>query len=561
MFERIKVNAKGRQLVAVVALLFVVLNVQYSIGQDKPRDKNPASAKLLSEFGIEASAEGIKAYLVSLVPAGDDRVEIANRLIEKLSAADYLVREQATKDLISLPGISVATLASLGDKLSSPEGKYRLKAIIVARTDRSRSQAQYTILNQIKSESLTGMASPIIAAFPYLEPDGFVRKACSAAIEASATAEDSELLRSVLGDEENPVVLRAGCLAAMSRIQPEEALDIANRLNGQSGELGLEVAKILVENNQRSSLDALLVLLDDKDPRIKFLSFNVIRKVTGLRFEGNYLDDPKSISDAKSKTKSWLSENAEMEIDFQWPKSIRLGRRLISHYDTSEVVELDESSEVVWSVKIKSPFCCIGLPNGHRMIVQYVDKKLIEYDASGKEVRKMELPSTTSGFCRKPNGEIWLAAGQGGGKIYKFSSEGKKLKEFDLGGTPTSVEVGLNGNLVCALYKDSRIVELDNEGKIVKSIAVKASAYHAQPLSSGNFLVSYPGEGRIIEYDPDGKVVWEHDCEKNSYRAQEFEDGSIVFTDSEGYHRINRAGETIEVQRLTAGSINYSFSY
>ena len=568
MIERTKVNVKGRQLVCVIALLFGVLVGQCSFGQDKKpdnkgkkSDKKSADSKLLSEYGIEATEAGIKEYLVSLVPVDDDQIQKANQLIGKLSAPDYLVRERATKKLIALSGISTQTLKPLGDNLSSPEAKFRFRGILAARSDKSRSQAQYILLSQIKAEKFPWMAALVVNAFPYLEPDGFVRRASSAAIEASATAEDIELLRRALNDAENPSVLRAGCLAGISRVKPDEALASANRLVGQSGALGIEVAKILVQNKQPHSVDALLSLLEDEDAKTKFLAFNVIRGITGLRFEGNYLSDAKSVAEATAKTKTWMLENADKEIDFNWPKSFRLGRRLVCRYDSGKVVELDESNKVVWSIEANNPFCCLGLPNGHRLVVLYVNKKMIEYDASGQEVKKIDLPTTTSGFCRLPSGEFWVAGGQGGNKIAKLSEEGKKVKEFDVKGTPTSIEVGNNGNLVCALYGNGKIVELDGEGKVVKSITVKGKPYHAQPLASGNYLVAFPVDGRIVEYAPDGKLVWEYDCEKNSYRAQELEDGSIVFSDINGFHRVSRAGNTIETKSWPSGSINYSFSY
>jgi len=499
--------------------------------------------------------------LAALVPQGNDRLEQAKLLFEKLSDPDYHVRQQATKDLYSLSGVSLSTLKSFEDKLASPEGKYRLKTVIAARSESGLSQIQYVALNQIKMGNLTGMSPLIVEAFPYLEPEDFVLKGASAAIESSATEADAEMFGRVISDSKNLNWLRAGCLGALSRIKPKAAQDAASRLVGQSGELGLEVAKVLVHDNQISSIDALLALLSDKNIKVKFFAFNVIQGITGLSFEGNYLADNKSVSKAKAQVKTWLLENSDKQISFRWPKNLRLGRRLICRYESGEVLELDESNNVVWTQKAKNPFCCLGLPNGSRFVVEYASKNVLEYDASGKEVRRISLPATSSGICVQPNGEIWVAAGQGDDKLYKLSPKGKTLQKFVLEGKPTSVEVGLSGNLVCALYKDKRVVEVDSAGKIVKSIPVKGDPYHAQPLSSGNYLVAFPVEGRITEYAPDGKMVWTHDCAKNSYRAQELEDGTIMFGDANGIHRINRGGEKIEAKSFDSGEIHYSYSY
>ena len=167
-----------------------------------------------------------------------------------------------------------------------------------------------------------------------------------------------------------------------------------------------------------------------------------------------------------------------------------------------------------------------------------------------------------SGLCRLPNGNLMIAAGQNDSQLFELDPKGNKVKTFTVKGTPTSVEVGLNGNVVCALYKKHEVVELDDTGKIIKSFKVEGAPYHATPLKNGNYLVAFARDKKIVEYDPAGNEIWKFDCATGSYRAQELEDGTIVFTDSKGAHHINRKGEEIKFTDLSvSGKIHYSHSF
>lgn len=524
-------------------------------------DSGSDRADLLSPFGIESSRSGIEAYLESLLGDVENQREIAERLVGRLSDRSYAIREQATRELIAIPTLRISILKSLGSTLTSREGQYRLEMVIDARKEQSQSRVQFAVFRTIELENMTGLTPSIIESHRCLEADDFVQRAARTAIEVSSTPQDLELLQKVLSDVDRPVALRAGCLAALSRIEPERALQRASDLVGQSGVLGLEIARILVEKNRPESLDALVNLLDDGNSRVKFTALESIRQTTELTFANNALRDAESVSRAKEEIESWRIENADREIEYRWPKSIRLGRRLLSQYSKGRIVELDESGEIIWSVKAKSPFACIGLPNGHRLVVLYSSNKVVQYDSDGAKVGEfVGLPGCPTGLCLESDGNLWVAAGQSGDQILKFSPEGKKVKTLKVAGKPTSIEIGINGNFVCAMYGDNRIVELNSAGKVVHTTTVKEFPYHAQPLSNGNFLVAFPKVGEIAEYTRDGKLVWEHRCEQDCYRAQRLEDGSIVFADAKGVHRIGRDGKTIEFKDI-GGKYNYLFSY
>ena len=534
---------------------------QKSTSQKKSLAKDLPGRKLLKEHGIEPTVQGIEKYFDSLLPR-QEPVEVATRIAERLSDSEYSIREKATAKLRALSGVSIATLKTLRSTMKSPEARYRLKSIIDERSLQNRSQLQYAALNLIAQEELAGLIPSIIKSESFLEPDSFIQLAISKAIGISSTPDDVELLKQVLKDGSSSPASRVGSLTGLTRVAPETALDLARDLVDQTGLLGLEVARTLVESKDLASFDKLAGLLEDKNFNVRVTALNKIRSLTGLSFENNYLANEASVSVVRKQVKTWLSENEGKEINYHWSALNKLGRRLVTDYSKGVITEFDQSGKVTWKLNVNHPFACMGLPNGHRLIAHYVGNKLVEYDENGKEIRSFEFPGTASGFCLQDDGVVWVAAGQNGNQIMQYSPEGKQLKSFVVDGTPTSIEIGNNGNLVCALYDKNQIVELDTDGKIQRTIKAKGKPYHAQPLANGNFLVALYAINTVAEIDPNGKIVWQHKCAQSCYRAQELEDGSISFADAKGVHRVNRSGIKIESLDLeSGGKIYYSFSY
>ena len=559
--QKIKVKSQIDDL-QIPAYLFQPLKLptEKKLPAESPTKDLP-SRKLLKEHGIEPTVQGIEKYFDSLLP-NQEMLNVVTRIAEALSDPKYAIREKATAELKALPGVSISTLKTLQSSLKSSEARYRLKIIIDARLAQYHSHIQHVVLKLVAKEKIVGLVPSIIKSNSFFETDSFAESTISNAIGISATPNDVELLKRVLEDANNSPALRVGSFAGLSRVAPETALELAKDLVDEPGQLGLEVAKTLVQNKELASFDKLAGLLEDENFRVRVSALNTIRTMTGLSFKNNYLSNEASVSEVRKQVKKWLSENKDKEINYLWPVSNKLGRRLVTDYSNGAITEFDQSGKEIWNHKAPHPFTCMGLPNGHRLIVHYIANQLVEYDADGKEIRRFRFPNSASGFCRQDDGAIWVAAGQSGNQVVKYSPKGKKLKSFVVDGTPTSVEIGNNGNLICALFEKNQIVELDQDGKIQKTIKVKGKPYHAQPLTNGNFLVALNRINTVAEIDSNGKIVWQHKCDKNCYRAQQQEDGSIAFTDAKGFHRVNRVGKEIESRGIASGGkLYYSFNY
>lgn len=527
--------------------------------------RTSAYSSLLANYGIEPTKEGLLNYLTSL-KTDDALRERAKTLISQLSAEDYLVREKSTRMLKSLSGITVTLIESVKDEVNTTtEGRYRLKAIIAAKIEQNSAQIQFAVLRQIAASKIEGLTPALISVSSQLEKQSFVMRAFEDAIPATSSTDDIELLKENFRNSSPNSSLKTGCLKALVQVAPAVALKFAKENKEKTkGRFGLEIAKILLENKRSEAFDVLIELIRDKDSKTRITALNVIRSSSGLKLAGNYLQDEKSINAAVDESTVWLKNSDPKTIQYVWEiAQVRLGRRLISHYDKNVVVELDESDNITWSASAKKPFTCFGMANGHRLIVEYQAGSIIEYDAEGKEVRRLKnVSKSMSGICVRENGNLIMAAGQNDNQVFEVNPNGDKIETFTVPGTPTSVEIALNGNLVCALYKKNEIVEIDANGKIASSFKVEGAPYHAQPLKNGNYLVAFAKDKKIAEVDSAGNEIWKHDCATGSYRAQELEDGTIVFADSEGTHHITRSGEEVKFTDLSvSGKIHYMHSY
>ena len=538
-----------------------------AVGQDdaeQPAKMDASNKMWLVDNGIDPTPEGMKQYLKSLRP-DESVVEKALVLVAKLSSSEYLVREKATNDLKAMQNLTVSTLRSIDSEFEGkPEGKYRLREVISFKDMQNSAQIQFAILQHIQKSELKGFASNIIASFEYFEPDSFVQNAAGKAIGATATDDDRELLTSLLDDEEQTDQMRAGALSGLLHTAPKSAFEFAAKLKDSTdGVLGLDVARVLVINKNEEAVELLLRLLDDKTIQVRHKSLSILRRLSDGKIEYHSVADDLANEKAAKEIRAWFAENKD-DIEYVWESAkIRLGRFIVSQYDANKVIEFDEAGKVVWSVDLDKPFACFGKPNGHRFIALYSGGVVHEYDQAGKLVKVIKnMPANISGMCFRPNGNILVAAGQSGNVVVEVDAAGKEVKKFKVPGSPTSVEIALNGNLILALYGDSKIAEVDSAGKIVNTIKVGANPYHVSQLENGNYLVTYASSGQLIEYDATGKEIWKLKCENYSYHAQELEDGTISYADSSGLVRVSRNGKkkvTKPMEKI--GTVNYSYSY
>ena len=70
------------------------------------------------------------------------------------------------------------------------------------------------------------------------------------------------------------------------------------------------------------------------------------------------------------------------------------GHVLIPEMDNNRVVEYDADGQNVWEVAVDQPIAAVRLPNGNTLITLMRQKSAIEVDRAGKEVWQFKVEGT-----------------------------------------------------------------------------------------------------------------------------------------------------------------------
>ncbi len=94
-----------------------------------------------------------------------------------------------------------------------------------------------------------------------------------------------------------------------------------------------------------------------------------------------------------------------------WPVNVRtLGGRidvlpdghvLIPERDNNRVVEYDADGQSVWSIPIDQPVAALRLPNGHTVVTLYRENRAVEVDRAGKEVWQFKADTKVTRAFRR----------------------------------------------------------------------------------------------------------------------------------------------------------------
>ena len=218
---------------------------------------------------------------------------------------------------------------------------------------------------------------------------------------------------------------------------------------------------------------------------------------------------------------------------------------------STEIVEMTPAKEVVWRYTSKPKegnkdhvevHAFQRLENGHTMIAESGNGRLIEVDAAGK-IQK-EIPLTLehpnahrdTRMVRKIASGNYLVCHEGDGAVREYDATGKVVWSYklDLAGRPRSGGHGpeghgtevfgairlKNGNTLIAAGNGNRVIEVNPEGQTVWSVEQKelpgitlawVTTLHALP--NGNIIIGNchagPENPQLIEVTRDKQVVWQ----------------------------------------------------
>ena len=504
------------------------------------------AVETLKQHGVEPTFESMEDYLISLHPNEDARVRM-EALVSKLGADDFLVREDATKQLLRMPVVAHDLLekAVQGDDL-----EIRWRASLILRSAESRAaRVLHAVLQVIEEKEIKGLAEPVLEAIPICK-EAYLLQAARRALQATCQGENAELLLRTLNDEAREK--RIAAIEALPVVVGEKAAtDVRPLIEDKDDYVTVAAAVVLANLGQRESLAVFARLLESNELAVRARSGQALRALTGQNFHFVAYDKPEQRMIPVKAWRDWLAAEGKMaKLDYPIKESrILLGRTLICYYGLNKVVELDSSGKQIWEAAVMQPWGCQGLPNGHRLIASYNNSSIVEFDAEGKESWKIDsLPGRPFSVERLENGNT-LVPFYSTNKVAEYSPDKKIVWQIDVDGNPMDAHRLPNGNtLVCLLRKNS-VVEIDRAGKVVWSLDNMFGPRSAQRLENGNTLVSQTNGGKVVEVDGEKNIVWKVDGLNNPFDSQRLPNGNTMIVDNQGIREVDTSGKVVWEQK------------
>lgn len=186
-------------------------------------------------------------------------------------------------------------------------------------------------------------------------------------------------------------------------------------------------------------------------------------------------------------------------------------------YQKNVVALCERDGTVVWRFETRGP------RNGHagHHEVQMLDNGNILYHDDWNVVKEIKLDGTEvwryagadiHAFTRMKNGHTMIAE-SGNQRIIIVDQEGKIVSETPLGedgrGKTRQAEVLENGNYLVSAESPGTVTEYNSQGDIVWEHRVGTRVYGAIRLKNGNTLICSGSGNSILEVTPRNEVVWE----------------------------------------------------
>jgi len=508
-------------------------------------------AATLREHGIKPDAAGLGKYLRQLHPNEGQRREV-RRLIEQLGSDRFTDRESAMRRLTALP-IPPTEALRIAAESGNAEVRFRARTILARVKPRRlvRVVLMHAVFKTIETDKVQGLTAELLRAVTLCD-QRHLQLAVRAAVRAAARPDDASLLREATKDDDKEVVAAAidGLGAALGK---SATGDLRRLLEHKTEEISLAASRALADQGDRTSLARLVKLLSAAALDVRVGAVQTLRQVSHTRHD--YLPYKEALA-RKEAIKRWAAwvEGEGRRAKLHFPlKGVRieLGRTLITIHEQNKVIELDASGKQVWEkTGLKYPFASTGLPNGHRLISCYKGEYVVEYDASGKEVWRTNLSKKPYSVRRLENGNT-LVACVNSNEVLEIRPDGSTEWEITINGGPFDVRRLDSGRTLVALYGGGRVVEVDRAGKVHWEIKGLGHPMGAQRLENGNTLVVEPTEGRVSEWDRGGKIVWQYTDLKSLRSAERLSNGNTLIADDFGVREVDRQGNVMWQKQMT----------
>jgi HEAT repeat protein len=530
--------------------VFVVFSatVLYSAEKLQP---TPAEQSL-ELVGIKTDKELIE-FLQSWLPDSRRTLDVA-KFIKQLGSRSFQEREEATRRLGMFPISPVDELTN-ATKSDNPEVRRRAGNILGRLKNRETISVKIAALETVTHRRIKGLSPLLLKLTPDME-NAYQLSAAISAITVSARSEDITLLKSSL-HVKNHRNIRVAAVRVLSAIQGKESLpDLLKLLSDRDDSVLIAVATGLAKQKHRGCLPVLLKLLEADEITIRVQAAQLLRAISSQRYGFVAYDKPANRKAAIGKWTRWISgtgRTAELKTPSRNLK-VGTGRTLYCVWSKKILIEIDSQGRKLFEAGgFSYIWGCQGLANGHRLAIDFSGKFVVEYDAKGKQVWKIDkLASGPTSVERLANGNTLLAL-PNAGKIIELNRQGKTVWEVDLKGRPTTAQRLPNGLTVVNLQFGKQVVDIDRKGKVIHKLTGPKNALTAQRLANGNTLVCDMGDNRAVEYDPNGNIVWSKAGFTNPAQAQRIANGNTLVSDNTGLHEIDPQGKEVWKYRTTRG--------
>jgi HEAT repeat protein len=516
---------------------------------------SPFSARYrqsLEAAGVHTDRESLAAFL-KLHHIGPEQEQTYARLIAELGHDDFFVREAATAGLLQL-ATQAAGVIKEASQSSDPEVRWRAE-FILNETSKPRSDLLYAALVVIQAESIPGLAGSLLKAGGSCQNE-YLRLALARALEATVTPADIPLLTEAVVAQDAITSLAA--FQALLSIADYDPTGLAERLLKEGSDpLKIAAAEWLLKSGSRPAIDALGRLLDSEDVAIRNRSAQLLQGVLKTSLKYSAYAEPDERRTQSTAVRALIVETLDHRSDPVVPKfsGADLGRVLVCSYKGDQLFEIDGLGQKVNPLALTGVADCQLLPEGRRLVSQVQRMRVVELDAAGQEIWKLEgLQGYPIRMRRLPNGETTVVTIQG--ELQRLDVKGQKLwsSRFE-GAQPRDLHHLPNGHLLLLFSRSRQIVELNDRREETWRSPALEQVLSVCPTQEGTYLVATLKDGTLLELNREGGTR-PFACDfTRPQQIQQLRDGRFLVLDAAGLHLLTRTGQRVrtvlEAENLT----------
>ncbi len=491
----------------------------------------------------------------------------AEKLIQKLGAEEFEVREQASADLKAL-GPRMRSLLRVATRSADAEIAQRASTLLAGMARDNVVPLPTAVPRLLALRRPAGSAEALLAFLPFNEEAGTVEDIVSALARIARLMPASRKV--ILAALDDPVPLRRQvAVEALGRVPDLDSLEPLRRcLDDREVSVRLRAALALVRQGDRAAIPAALGLIgqvsspeeerllddflfrlaeglgrpattegtSDEARRARQVEWQKWWQTNETRVALPRFDEENAQSVPRTSGLTLVLFNAtgtiiayDAELRERWqirglntPFDAQMlpGERvLVAEHDLCRVTERNLQGEVLWEKKVSgNPIQVERLPSGNTFIV--CRNQLLEVTRTGREVFTIARPAGDLYTARKlRDGSIACLSNQG--RCFRMDARGHEISGFRItnGLAHLGNDLLPGGGALIPISWQNKITEYDREGKVVKQHTFTTPVSAQRLRTGGMLLVNQQWPPRLVELDRSGQIVRETNLATNALRA------------------------------------------